>query len=169
MLERQPDSAFTQPGDDAGDYRQLERRFAPSPRAVTDAPAYRGVLEQLAAVTDQLHPVSVSALRIVCHQMGLWATPDGASNAPEGIHQDGADYIVSALVLERRNVSGGESVVYGPDKSTEYLRDTLREGEGIFQADAGSSLWHGVTPIRPTEPGAAAYRNILGYDIHVLD
>ena len=33
-----------------------------------------------------------------------------ATNAPEGIHQDGADYIVSALVLERKNIKGGKAL-----------------------------------------------------------
>jgi hypothetical protein len=90
------------------------------------------------------------------------------TNAPEGIHQDGSDYIVSALVIERRGVVGGESIVLGPDKRTEYLRHTLQEGQGIFQADVGSPLWHWATPVRPAAPssGEEAVRNILGYDVH---
>jgi hypothetical protein len=51
-------------------------------------------------------------------------------------------------VIERAGIVGGESIVYGPDKKTEYLRRTLQAGEGIFQADKGSELWHYVTSIQ---------------------
>jgi len=90
-----------------------------------------------------------------------------ADNAPEGIHQDGADYIVSALVIERRNVQGGTSIIYGPDKQTIYLTVTLQPGQGIFQADQGSDLWHDVTPIvlELNSSGGEGVRNILGFDI----
>jgi hypothetical protein len=167
-IERQPHTSFSQASDHDRDYRSIERHFAPSPPTVTDAPEYQAVLERLASLTDHVRGKTLTSLRIICHQMGLTATSDGATNAPEGTHQDGADYIVSALVIERRGVTGGQSIVYGPDQRTEYLRHTLLEGQGLFQADAGSSLWHSVTTVRPTKPqDPDAVRNILGYDIHV--
>lgn len=165
-IEREPDRAFAQAGDDADDYRRLQRRFAPTAPAVADAPAYRAVIDRLALLVDEVHSRTLRSLRVTCHQMGLVARPDAAvTNAPEGVHQDGADYIVSALVLERRGIDGGESIVYGPDRRTEYLRHTLLEGQGIFQADRGSPLWHWVTPVRPTAPEGV--RNILGYDVQL--
>ena len=33
-------------------------------------------------------------------------------NSPEGVHQMGADYIVSALVINRINLKGGISDIY---------------------------------------------------------
>jgi len=88
---------------------------------------------------------------------------------PEGIHQDGADYIISGLVMEREGIVGGESTVYGPDRSTPYLRTVLQPGQGLFQADAGSPLWHGVSPIRvdPDSDQPEGHRSIFGFDIHV--
>ena len=51
------------------------------------------------------------------HQSFVQAFPEKAgSNAPEGIHQDGSDYIVSALVVDRGNIVGEISKIYGPDK-----------------------------------------------------
>ena len=44
-VTREPDAPFSQSGDDEHDYRQFTRRFAPSPRRVTDAPAYRALLD----------------------------------------------------------------------------------------------------------------------------
>ena len=95
--------------------------------------------------------------------------------------------IVSAMVVERRNVSGGVSVVTADDPSQVHLRHELQPGQGIFQADQNSSLWHDVTPVTVkdseatdtptngggdgggggganTEPGE---RNIFGFDIMV--
>jgi hypothetical protein len=170
-IEREPDSAFTQAKDHDEDFRALARRFAPTPPEVTDAPEFAALTSHIAALADEARGGHVRSLRISCHQMGLVARVDsGVSNTPEGIHQDGADYIVSALVVERRGVEGGESVVYGPDKHTEYLRHTLTEGQGIFQADAGSPLWHWATPVHLSDPAAPeeGVRNILGYDVHVV-
>jgi hypothetical protein len=89
-----------------------------------------------------------------------------ATNSPEGIHQDGADYIVSALVMERAGVTGGESRVYDSDKKTVLLRHTLLPGEGLFQVDAGSPLWHDVTPVVAQGDGMGV-RSLFGLDIRV--
>jgi hypothetical protein len=77
---------------------------------------------------------------------------------------------VSGLVIERHAVLGGESVVCEPDTERIHLRKSLLPGEGIFHADAGSPLWHNVSPIRldPTSGEAEGKRSILGFDIHVL-
>lgn len=170
-INREPDAPFAQQPDRERDYRSFERRFAPSPRQVTEAPEYLAMIATIAGMVDSVRGRSLRAMRIICHQMGLVARPELAvSNTPEGIHQDGSDYIVSALVVERHHIDGGESIVYGPDRRSEYLRHTLQEGEAIFQADAGSPLWHCATPVSPTDRGVGhdAVRNILGYDVHVV-
>jgi hypothetical protein len=169
-IEREADAPFTQSKDHDRDYRCIERYFAPSPTEVTQAPEYLAVIRSLAALTNEVRGGSLRAMKIICHQMSLVIPPSGTvTNAPEGIHQDGADYIVSALVIERRNVTGGESIVYGSDKRTEYLRHTLMEGEGIYQADVGSPFWHWVTPVHPADPDPPdePVRSILGYDIQL--
>jgi hypothetical protein len=119
-----------------------------------------------------------AAARIMFHQMRTVVRPgsptvvppgEPTQVVPEGIHQDGAQYIISALVVEREGVTGGESIVYGPDKRTPYLASVLQLGEGIFQADTGSPLWHYVTPISfdPSSGHAEGKRSIFGFDVHV--
>ena len=84
-----------------------------------------------------------------------------AHNSPEGIHRDGADYIVSALVINRNNVVGGESIIYNGYKQMIYK--TILEGkEGIYQEDLDQ--WHYVTPIVTHNEGLG-FRDILGIDI----
>lgn len=90
-------------------------------------------------------------------------------NSPEGIHQDGAGYIVSALVVERKGITGGMSYIFGPDKKTKYFAKTLQQGEGLFQADKGSTLWHTVTKIKPDKNHSSGFRNIIGFDINILE
>lgn len=157
---------------DGDDPRSLKRSFVETSRFVSDHGAFKHLLRILADMVREIHP-SASLLEIGFHQMVVYADALGeANNAPEGIHQDGADYIVSALVMERAGITGGESIVYGPDRKTEYLRYTLQPGEGIFQADnLTSPLWHAVTPIQedPAVPPAYGNRSIFGFDMTILE
>ena len=85
-------------------------------------------------------------------------------------HQDGAAFIVSALVVERRNVAGGISkVYYDARRSLAIAPRQLDPGEGLFQADRHLDLWHEVTPIFPVDPSMEAYRSIIGLDINLVD
>ena len=106
----------------------------------------------------------VKSLTVDVHQVRQIAYPEQEShNSPEGIHRDGADYIVSALVMNRINIKGGESIVYDKDKK-EIYRTTLREDEGIFQEDR--EQWHHVSGIEPVRD-MIGFRDILGVDIIV--
>jgi hypothetical protein len=154
----------------ANDPRSLVRRFHEAPEFVTDFPPMRHLIRCLAEMVLELRP-DACALEMNLHQMFVFADMMSAGdNAPEGIHQDGTDFIVSALVIERVGIVGGESIVYGPNREIEYLRRTLQAGEGIFQADKGSELWHYVTPIRedPATPPYYGHRSIIGFDIDII-
>jgi hypothetical protein len=154
----------------ANDPRSLVRKFHEAPEFVTDFPPMQQLIRCLAEMVLELRP-DARALEMNLHQMFVFADMVSAGdNAPEGIHQDGTDFIVSALVIERAGIVGGESIVYGPDRKTEYLRRALQAGEGIFQADKGSELWHYVTPIRedPERPPYYGHRSIIGFDIDVV-
>ena len=159
---------FTQdvPGDDP---RAIERVFDPTAAEVVAHPEFQRLLVGVAEMTEDAEVGAgrtIDTLSLTFHEMGLVARPDAArTNAPEGRHQDGADYIVSALVVERSNVEGGTSVVTD-EAGTRLLEITLQPGQGIFQADAGSPLWHDVTPVRVVRDGQGV-RNVLGFDVQV--
>jgi hypothetical protein len=151
------------------DPRALVRVFHEMETLVTDHPQVRHLMECFADLVRERHP-DCKMLRMNVHQMFIFADVlSGGENAPEGIHQDGADYIVSALVIERAGIVGGETIVYGLDKKTEYLRRTLAEGEGVFQSD--KVLWHYVTQIRenPGVPPDYGHRSILGFDMDMAE
>jgi hypothetical protein len=163
--ERVPADSFAQDVG-PGDCRSLRRVFGETPREVTNHPGFRrlmmGVVDLVAEVAAPRR-----AARLYFHQIRTVARPGVPGVVvPEGIHQDGADFIVSALVLERNGISGGESTVYGPDRKTPYLVTTLQPGQGLFQADSRSPLWHGVSPVR-AEARTEGRRSVFGFDIHL--
>ncbi len=166
-IQREGHSAFVQ---NTPDYRSAARMFEPMAAEVSGAPAFQAVLHGIARIVQGVQP-TLRAFELTVHQVCLIARPGvPADNSPEGIHQDDADYIVSALVVERRNVSGGESRIFSADKQTCLLRMILQEGQGLFQADRGSELWHDVTPIRTTEAigDVDGVRCTFGFDIRIL-
>ena len=166
-LERVPAVKYSQKVA-PGDPRALVRVFHEMETLVTEHPQARHLMQCFAELVRERHP-DCKKLRMNVHQMFVFADIlSGGDNAPEGIHQDGADYIVSALVIERAGIVGGESIVYAPDRKTEYFRRTLAEGEGIFQTDKG--LWHYVTQIRenPAVPPDYGHRSILGFDMDIV-
>lgn len=168
-VERVPALVFSQnlPSDDV---RTLQRRFKEASLMVTEYTEFFVLLQRISELVASIRPVK--KLEVTLHQVSTFADVllEG-DNSPEGIHQDGADYIVSALVMERDGIVGGESVVYGPDKRTEYVRRELQPGEGLFQADKNSPLWHDVTLIHddPATPAPDGKRSIFGFDIDVLE
>lgn len=168
-IEIKPSSAVAQ-NVDAVDYRSIQRVFPAIMPEVWNLVEFQKLLRGLARLAESVEP-GMDAFEGTCWQNGIVARQKkSASNSPEGIHQDGSDYIVSALVLERKNVTGGMSRVFGPDKKTTLLEHVLMPGEGIFQADAGSPLWHDVTPVSIDDTTqAAGVRNMLGFDINILD
>lgn len=154
------------------DPRVIERIFDPTSVSVVQHPEFQKLLIGVAEMVEDAEEEAYCRVRrmtLTFHKMGLTAAADTPStNAPEGIHKDGADYIVSALVIERSGVDGGVSVIYGPDKKTKLLEVTLQPGQGLFQADQHSTLWHDVTPIQLKDPTTnEGVRNIFGFDINV--
>ena len=157
------------------EYRQKvdDRR---SRRRVWVAPHYeviqnRYILKLIAVFSEILNnnlAVITNSFEFTFHQM-LTIAKDGMLNdpAPEGTHQDGTDYIVSAIVIERENITGGESIIFYAKDENIALKQTLKAGEGIFQADKATNLWHKVTPISRLKKEKEGYRSLIGFDIRL--
>lgn len=171
-VTRVPAQTFAQDaGSEAGDFRSLPRVFQTTSTLVTGHCGFNKLLQILGDMVRELRP-DTRQLTITLHQVSIFAELEyEGANSPEGIHQDGSDYIVSALVIERDGILGGDSIVYGPDQKTEYLRHTLLPGQGLFQADRNTPLWHYVTPICEDPATLPTYgkRSIFGFDIDVTD
>lgn len=78
------------------------------------------------------------------HQMRITAISEQTKVSPEGIHQDGFDHI-AMIGIDRRNISGGELLIYNSNKESPFLHKILAAGEVALLDD--HRLWHNATPI----------------------
>lgn len=164
-----------------GDIRSLPRIFEEAPAAHVENEAFFILLEKLFSIVKKVRAgvgQKVSKVSMTAHFMSVKATSTQAGdNSPEGAHEDGADYIVSALVYHRSNIKGGQTQIIEklPDGKKEIIfRHILQPGQFVFQADTrdeltyGTDLWHHVTPFYIANPEIdEAWRDIIGLDINV--
>lgn len=149
------------------DDRSKTRYFQPIEPHVLNNHFYY-LITQILGLTILHHPQTIHSLDVSVHQVRLIAGMDNnhqADNAPEGIHQDGADYIVSALVFNKYNIINDNSIVYNNHLEPIY-QTQLQEGEGIFQND--TDLWHDITTLK-AQQGYLGYRDILGLDLNIIE
>jgi hypothetical protein len=163
---------FTQQADHPLDLRQLARRFPSMDRAISDSPILKNLIRHFVEILCECEPQrNLTQIGVTCHQMSLLIdnTSHSVSNSPEGLHQDGSDYIVSALVVDKHNIEGGTSQLYCTEKEDFIKSHTLEPGEGLFHVDRNSTIWHKVTPIKLKDPLiGTGYRNILGFDFNYI-
>jgi len=89
----------------------------------------------------------ISGEKVEVHQMRV-RTLDGTEwtpVAPEGVHQDGYDYI-AIVGINRHNIEGGELLAYLSKDEDYFLKYALNSGEILMLDD--SRLWHNASPIR---------------------
>lgn len=150
------------------DIRSLPRIFCEIDEKSVETNHFKTLILGLIHKIQGYHP-EISELDITVHHVLVETTKERVtSNSPEGIHQDGYDYIVSALVIERKNIIGGESQIFDDDKTTKIVTTTLQPGCGILQPDKNTHLWHKVTPIYVKENANHGFRSSIGFDIGLV-
>ena len=168
-------AVFEQQVDDP---RARPRVFSAPPLSVYRSPDMRQLVCNLATyilANPMLSAQPCTAIKATMHQM---LTYSGNNPAPEGVHQDGADFVVSAIVIDKKNCIGGESMIFfdKPQNSQQegdnapsklIAKHTLGIGEGAFQADMITKFWHGVTPVKAIDSNQESYRAILGFDFNI--
>ncbi len=147
------------------DNRNMPRKFA----LIDDKILYSHFITSFICQTSSLvkNIENINKLNISIHQIRQICYPNTISeNSPEGIHQDGADYIVSALVINHNNLKGGISKIYDSNKN---IIDAviLKEKELIFQND--KTLYHYITPVECYNDNYLGFRDIIGLDINIIE
>ncbi len=176
-VKRQKVKQFAQEvqGDD---YRSLPRKFSESPSEHVEHLLFYHWMIAVYRIVKNVRP-EMEKINMVGHFMSVKARPQKpGNNSPEGAHEDGADYIVSALVINRKNVKGGETQIIEKvdNKGKEIIfKYTLQPGEFVFQGDSkdeiihGTDLWHHVTPFALDDESAGeGWRDIIGFDIDIV-
>jgi hypothetical protein len=117
----------------------------------------------IANTADAKHP----CWRIILHQIRVYpCSGDGGSPAPEGIHQDGHDY-VSIHLINKVNVEGADSMIYIPPTNSSPIIKTLSQPfDSLFLNDR--KVLHAVSKLKIKNgfQEKDAYRDtlLIGYE-----
>ena len=96
------------------------------------------------------------------HQIRIVASPqEHGEPAPEGIHQDGTDFLTLHLV-RRSNVSGAVSTIYNLERRPIQSYTMLEPLDSFILEDP--RIMHGVTEVYPADGKGLAIRDLLGID-----
>jgi hypothetical protein len=157
-----PNEPYFQPREENSYAGGIARSFAP---LVPDTVA-NSFLHALVRSTFACLPVAGDWLRhaweVRIHQIRIVALPgEPGLPAPEGIHQDGTDFLTLHLV-RRRNVEGAETTIYDLQRRPIW-QDTMREPlDSLILEDP--RILHGVTPVHSADGRTPGTRDMLGVD-----
>ncbi|WP_233883029.1 2OG-Fe dioxygenase family protein [Tenacibaculum piscium] len=161
---------------DVSDFRVWKRVFKQASKASVENELFKSLLKQVFLLISEIHPTT-QKIKVTSHFMRTISDIQiKGENSPEGVHEDGAKYIVSALVINRTNILGGETQIFEAisEKKQLIFNTILEAGEFAFQADTGeekefgTDLWHYVTPIQPINLAEKGVRDIIGFDIEIV-
>ncbi|MEU6328585.1 2OG-Fe dioxygenase family protein [Streptomyces sp. NPDC047049] len=154
---RLPDTAFVQPDRTNPLHTDVDRHFEPLTDAFAADPLMHAVVSLLGRVAGALDGTPHWIVKV--HPFRVVATAGRAGQpTPEGRHRDGVT-LVSSLLVDRGNATGGRSTVFAADGSAP-LAATLDQPAGLLLSDDRSTL-HEVSPIRPLVPARPAHRDVL--------
>lgn len=157
-IERLPDAPHYQ----ALHYNRLnggiERWFQPILPEVAESSAFHALSQFAHALFSQLAP-EVERWQIEAHQFRIEALPGQPGQpTPEGVHRDGVDYVLVALI-DRHNIREGTTTIHAAD-GTQLGDFTLTDPLDVALVD-DQRVWHGVTAVEPLDPDAPAWRDVL--------
>jgi hypothetical protein len=162
LLAPLPHEAYFQPEEENSYAGGIVRQFAPLLPDTVQNPFLHALVRSTYACLPVAGNGQDRTWEVRIHQIRIVATPDEPGlPAPEGIHQDGTDFLTLHLV-RRRNVVGGESTIYSLDRKP--LRSyTLHEHlDSLILEDP--RILHWVTPVFPAEGCTWGCRDMLGAD-----
>ncbi len=114
--------------------------------------------------TSQFLVSPVELWRIQAHQFRIIASEaELGKPTPEGVHKDGAEYIL-IMMMDRQNIAGGVSKVY--DNDMHPLAEGTLEQVGDLMLVNDHAVYHGVTEVSPADPTQPAWRDVLVLTFH---
>jgi hypothetical protein len=157
-----PQEPYFQPIDENSYAGGIVRDFAP----ISSETLNSSFLAALVRCTFACLPLSAKRRRetweVRIHQIRIVATPDAPGfPAPEGIHQDGTDFLTLHLV-RRQNVVGGETTIYDRNREPIQSFTMLEAFDSLILAD--HRIMHGVTPVHSADGRRTGTRDLLGLD-----
>lgn len=139
----------------------ISRDFEPFKPSTVKNPVLKSFIQLIA---PQFSFKNEKSWRVQAHQFRIVANAEEAgSPSPEGIHRDGADYIL-IMVLKRQNITGGVNHIYDNAKRLLFGSVLTEPGDALLIDD--QKVWHGVSEIYPIDLEKPAYRDVLVLTFH---
>jgi hypothetical protein len=150
-----------QPHYQSRDYNALNggiaRWFEPVASIVADGPAFQAILRLCTRLFDGLTPAP--AWHVEAHQFRIEARPGQSGQpTPEGLHQDGVDWVL-VLMIGRSNIASGTTSIHGLDRA--LLGSFTLEAPMDAALLDDHRVFHGVTAVQPLDPAQPAHRDVL--------
>ncbi len=135
----------------------VDRWFAPMEDAIGANAALYALLDLGRGLADSL--AGTHRWFVEAHQFRIEAAPGAPGYpTPEGVHQDGVDLVIIAM-LRRANLAGGETLVETLD-GRPLARFTLHDILDSAILD-DRRVRHGVSPIEPVDAALPSARDVL--------
>jgi hypothetical protein len=152
-----------QPHYQSRDYNALNggiaRWFDPVLPEVAEGPALQSILRLCTRLFDGLTEPPTHTWHVEAHQFRIEAQPGQSGQpTPEGMHQDGVDWVL-VLMIGRRNIASGVTSIHGLDRA--LLGSFTLEAPMDAALLDDHRVFHGVTAVQPLDPAAPAHRDVL--------
>ncbi len=139
----------------------IYRTFEPFENSTLENPLFSNIINWCIA---HISLNQEKSWRIQAHQFRIEANnKEIGKPTPEGIHRDGADFIL-IILLERNNIIGGESHIYDANKKLQFSAVLKTLGDAVLLDDR--KVWHGVSEVHVLDDTNSAYRDVLVLTFH---
>jgi hypothetical protein len=139
----------------------IYRHFEPFKKGTLENPVLANIISWC---VDHISINEEKSWRIQAHQFRIKANSGEAGKpTPEGIHQDGADFIL-IMLLQRKNIIGGVSHIYDADKKLQFGEVLEELGDAVLLDDR--KVWHGVSEVYAFDEANSGYRDVLVLTFH---
>ncbi|WP_341501384.1 2OG-Fe dioxygenase family protein [Gallaecimonas sp. GXIMD4217] len=141
-LLRQPTKSFMQSSDINQYLGDVERVYAELEESVAQSEAMVELFDSFKAATglgdDAI--IEVHQMRITCQR------DDSSLPAPEGVHQDGFDFL-GVYVMGNHDIEGGDIMLYNKPDEAPFFQEYFEAGRFVILNDR--RYFHNAAPIAP--------------------
>ncbi|KZM73876.1 2OG-Fe dioxygenase family protein [Nocardia terpenica] len=134
----------------------VDRVYEPLTDTFATDPLLRALLIRLGQVFTAVDETRRWLIKL--HPVRIVAGEQIGKPAPEGRHRDGVTF-VGSLLVDRLNITGGESSTY--DEDARRLRTVTLSNPGELLLNDDQRTYHAVTPIEAIDKGKPAHRDVL--------
>lgn len=140
-LKMLPAKSFSQSDDVNAFQGNVAREYQDIEEQVVDSEAFTQMFASFKEMTQMQDskPIEVHQMRI------LGKKDDLTEAAPEGIHQDGFDYL-GVFVIDRKNIEGGEICVHQTKDQAPIFKHAFDKGEFVVLND--KRFWHSAASLK---------------------